>query len=819
MAKEMYVGVSETFTPVEYIESSGTQYIDTGIDALDILQNFKLVEEAQYSTSSTRQQFGAVNYDRNNPSENLYLVPISIFENNFFVQMETGNGAIVTSADTNLHTFITDNINGKASVDSTEVSFAVSTTSTTHRNIFLFARNLNGTADLFCNKKVYSTKIYNGDILVRDFIPVLDDNDIPCLFDKVENKFYYNKGTGNFTAGSATGEPVSIGSKARKIVKAYVGVDGVYTPVEYIETSGSQYIDTGVLMKDTLKVEGEFYDVNSYGYWYGARRNVGGAFPGITATPADSDTTHRFTYGGIANSGDFIKVATQLNEWHTVSHSKTLYIDNNLVTTFNNSTFSEDSSLCIFALNETTNLYTGTNPVRMKWFKLYDNNVLIRDYIPVKDNNNVYCLFDLVENKPYYNRGTGDFTGGNITGANDIEVHNFSRQILKGYVGVASSYTPVEYIESTGTQYIDSGVTSGQVNKIVAEFYNTFGLLYNSSTYGGFCVGARVSASNSYFGYNSGVDAEMLGNGTSYVSFQRGVSTEKITLDYLKSSYSVIWGSDTHSGNLSVSITTPLNMYVFAGNNNNGTAACGTYKIMKMQFYDSNDELIRDFIPVLDENNVACLYDKVENKPYYNLGTGTFTSGSPTGEPVITIGIARQFYQLKISYIESYGGQIIDTGVTMNANTRIVHTMSCTNVNSLNLNDYSTSNRCRWGSNGDNYIYYGWGTSNYPSSITANIDDIYTFDLKQGSQKITNSSGTTILSSSNYSLQYPTVTLKINNNITGRRMRTYSCQIYDGNTLIRDFVPMLDSNNRPCLYDKVNGTYYYNQGDGEFIYG
>ena len=49
--------------------------------------------------------------------------------------------------------------------------------------------------------RMYNFKIYDNDTLVRDFIPVLDDNGIPCMYDKVEDKFYYNMGTGQFIAG------------------------------------------------------------------------------------------------------------------------------------------------------------------------------------------------------------------------------------------------------------------------------------------------------------------------------------------------------------------------------------------------------------------------------------------------------------------------------------------------------------------------------------------------------------------------------------------------------------------------------------------
>ena len=57
-----------------------------------------------------------------------------------------------------------------------------------------------------CNVKFYYLKLYDNDVLVRDFIPVLDPDGVPCMYDKVEGKFYYNAGTGQFIAGPVIGE-------------------------------------------------------------------------------------------------------------------------------------------------------------------------------------------------------------------------------------------------------------------------------------------------------------------------------------------------------------------------------------------------------------------------------------------------------------------------------------------------------------------------------------------------------------------------------------------------------------------------------------
>lgn len=47
----------------------------------------------------------------------------------------------------------------------------------------------------------------------------------------------------------------------------------------------------------------------------------------------------------------------------------------------------------------------------------------------------------------------------------------------------------------------------------------------------------------------------------------------------------------------------------------------------------------------------------------------------------------------------------------------------------------------------------------------------------------------------------------------------YYTKIYDNDTLVRDYVPVIDSTERPCLFDKVSKECYYNQGTGEFLWG
>nr|MBQ0091308.1 InlB B-repeat-containing protein [Candidatus Enterousia merdequi] len=58
-----------------------------------------------------------------------------------------------------------------------------------------------------CISRIHSFYIKdNSDNLIMDLIPVLDENGIPCMFDQVEGKFYYNAGTGDFIAGPVIDE-------------------------------------------------------------------------------------------------------------------------------------------------------------------------------------------------------------------------------------------------------------------------------------------------------------------------------------------------------------------------------------------------------------------------------------------------------------------------------------------------------------------------------------------------------------------------------------------------------------------------------------
>lgn len=95
-----------------------------------------------------------------------------------------------------------------------------SRTFTSPFTIYLFACNTGGTVELesIGAMKIWYCKLYEDSVLKHDFIPVIDLEGVPCFYDKITKKFFYNKGTGQFIAGPKTGSAGGISSVERDIL-------------------------------------------------------------------------------------------------------------------------------------------------------------------------------------------------------------------------------------------------------------------------------------------------------------------------------------------------------------------------------------------------------------------------------------------------------------------------------------------------------------------------------------------------------------------------------------------------------------------------
>lgn len=196
--------------------------------------------------------------------------------------------------------------------------------------------------------------------------------------------------------------------------------------------------------------------------------------------------------------------------------------------------------------------------------------------------------------------------------------------VTKRINGLPMKYTQVSHLQSSGTQFVNTNFyPSGNALRIVMKFkYITShdGLsLFGNSTNDQFAITVYGSKPVFYVGTSNAVSC---GEQTSLdTSYTLDVTANNGTL-------TAIWNGTKYTASYSGSLRTDRPMFVFGSNDGSGVAETGNgYLLEYIQFYD-NGELVRDYVPVVDQNASGGLYDFVEGKFYGNDGTGAFTVGA-----------------------------------------------------------------------------------------------------------------------------------------------------------------------------------------------
>lgn len=192
-----------------------------------------------------------------------------------------------------------------------------------------------------------------------------------------------------------------------------------------------------------------------------------------------------------------------------------------------------------------------------------------------------------------------------------------------------SEYQEVEYLESSGTQYIDSGFKPN--NNTNAD------LTFSLSSHSGSTValfGCLSSGDNRF--------AFLVSSQQKLVWHYGATDTSHLSLINLNTKYIVKnVGLDLYLDNsleytsVSRNFTTTENAYLFGRNSEGSLSNQSFVKLYSCKIYD-NGTLIRNFIPCYRKSdNVAGLYDLVNNVFYTNAGTGTFAIGKKVNNNTI----------------------------------------------------------------------------------------------------------------------------------------------------------------------------------------
>ena len=620
------------YTQLEYIESTGTQYIDTGV----VPTSTSKASITFYSSKVAGSSYEVLISAMSNSNKNRFNMAIGQQNTpycSFGMDNDVANFYIEVPNNTYVNQKLTYSLDATTKIG-TCGNF--NTTSTVNYNppqisIFLLAYHyIMYNPDGFASGKLYEYN-YTDNNYSQKLIPAKNSSNVVGMYDIVNDVFYTNAGTGNFIPGPVAPTP-DAPIKIQSVGDNETGLPLGYTQLDYIQSTGTQYIDTGVLANGIDEFECDIQFLTTNDGRYGSM--VGG----------DSRC-----YVGV-HSNYFICSKSSTSYNHTVQSADTyrhkfkltttgFYIDDEKKENCSYvSTFVGPRNISLFALNGNAISYYSSS--KCFGFKASRNGTLVRNMIPCKNSNNVIGMYDTVTNAFFTNAGTGDFIAGNEIGIggykipiNVIDSNNVSnitniylneplRKIGDGVPQILpSGYTQLEYIQSTGTQYIDTGIVADNNTgvKLEASFSDVTSdmVRFGSRTTTGdtrFTIGSINGYI--YFGWGS-----IISNNTYSVSTNTKYTIKLNHMNNRKAQY----GNYNQMDITSDLPTQTYNTLLFA-HNRAGTITYSSYKLYGCEI-TSGQNIIRKFIPCKNSSNVVGMYDTVTGTFFENAGTGTFTAG------------------------------------------------------------------------------------------------------------------------------------------------------------------------------------------------
>lgn len=202
-----------------------------------------------------------------------------------------------------------------------------------------------------------------------------------------------------------------------------------YTELEYIESTGTQYIDTGFKPNQDTRITMSAIPTST------STTGTGAYFFG-SSYPVQLGGIEVFLYGTLmatvcgnlqsdkafnASAGEMIEIDCNKNVY-TISASGGAEFYNEFVV----APYSSPVNLRLMALARSTNIYGA---IKMFECKIFDNDSLIRNFVPCKDASGNIGMYDLQNSMFYGNSGSGSFVAGPELEIPDVPISNVALSI------------------------------------------------------------------------------------------------------------------------------------------------------------------------------------------------------------------------------------------------------------------------------------------------------------------------------------------------------------------------------------------------------
>lgn len=591
-----------TYSPIEYLQFTGTQYIDTGA-IVDSNTGFDITFEVLNGQSSSPYYnlFGVRGNDSSGgtgETQNFFRIDTIPVDSNSGTEFKYGstvyNSGIKNTSKINIK--LINKVYTKP--DGSTITVAGDITS----NLSMYIGCINKAGEAYGNKsslKLCRFKIYSGSTLTHDFIPVQRISDkVLGLYDLKTSTFKTNLGSGVFTS-NLMNDPSSLayfngdslqsqGNLSLTITNNNVTLSNEQThfgknSLKFDGSSSYMYMPFPSTYTGDITIEGWFYQTSN--------NNTNYPTPFILISSAG-----RGMYMHRLSSQTFV-AATPSNSWPGLDGGTTA-----LNTWTHIAMCLSGATTYCFLDGKLKGTLTDTNTS-------YVGLTLGTLAESASSNHQSGCYYKGYIAELKVSKGckwTKDFTlpAAPYSTAKDSSPW---KQPVQMFVNTGISTTipsglvELEYIESTGTQYIETGISAKNITKAVIDFqYITV-----DSSRENQMMSVWVDASNHMQCGLTGTTF-LTGRGTTFSQ------TSNMTARTI--------GTSVPIGNPDMLI--PL----FAQR----ASAVDRWSIAKLyscKMYN-NDTLVRDFVPVKRiSDNVYGLWDKVNEVLYENAGTGAFIGG------------------------------------------------------------------------------------------------------------------------------------------------------------------------------------------------
>lgn len=193
--------------------------------------------------------------------------------------------------------------------------------------------------------------------------------------------------------------------------------------IRYLESTGTQYIDTGIVPTQTTKIEFAYLltqtPTDSYAAAFGCLGATGGATSGqntysgfVLFNNPSVPVQARVGKSNAANIVSDISVAANVLYDGDVQFGRMRLNGTEYTQSGSGSWITMIRSICTHAANDQSDTFRRRFVhARFFYFLIYDGSTLVRDFAPVRVGQ-TGCLFDRVTGQFFYNQGTGSFVCG-----------------------------------------------------------------------------------------------------------------------------------------------------------------------------------------------------------------------------------------------------------------------------------------------------------------------------------------------------------------------------------------------------------------------